>query len=114
MFHKMIKDPSPPAGRGPKEGDLYRVVTVFGETFELRYGYYDDIDRSGEPDVIYPDFIKEPVYTDGGVPLVTRMQDACPCYKGQSRRDDAICGDCRHFESGKEWFGICRAKENKR
>lgn len=110
----MNRNTSLPPPNEPREGDVYAVVEVFGKIFELRYGYYDDRDRSGPPDVIYPDFIKEPVYTDGGEPLVTRMQDACPCYKGQSRRDDAICGDCRHFESGKEWFGICRAKKNKR
>ena len=43
----------------PKEGDLYAVVHTFGKTFELKYGYYDDMDRSGPPDVIYPDFIED-------------------------------------------------------
>ena len=29
-----------------QEGELYRVVTTFGKTFELRYGYYDERDPS--------------------------------------------------------------------
>lgn len=115
MFRKMIKDPSPPAGRGPKEGDLYRVVTVFGETFELRYGYYDDIDRSGEPDVIYPDFTATPVYTREGEPFVTMMQDACDQFKGEGRRtDDTTCSECAYLKRGEEWFGICTCPRNKK
>lgn len=115
MFHKMITDPSPPAERGPKEGDLYRVVTVFGETFELRYGYYDDIDRSGEPDVIYPDFTAAPVYTREGEPFVTMMQDACDQFKGEGRRtDDTTCSECAYLKRGEEWFGICTCPRNQK
>ena len=99
----------------PQEGDLFHRVDVFGRTFELLYGYYDEKDRSGPPDVIYPDFIKEPVYTDGGEPLVTMMQDACSYYKGNIKNAcDAICGECRYFDRGEEWFGICRSPENKK
>lgn len=99
----------------PKEGDAYAVVNVFGRSFELRYGYYDDRDRSGPPDVIYPDFIKAPIYTDEGEPIVTMMQDACPYYKGDKRRsDDTTCGECQLFYRGAEWFGLCRAEKNKR
>lgn len=105
--------PSPPDK--PREGDVYAVVEAFGKIFELRYGYYDDKDRTGPPDVIYPDFLKAPSYTESGEPLVTRMQDACPSYKGEARRaDDAVCGDCRQFERGKEWFGLCHAPENRK
>ncbi len=99
----------------PCEGDLYAVVNAYGRVFELRYGYYDDRDRAGPPDVIYPDFTKEPIYTDTGEPLATRMQDACPRYEGKTRRfDDATCEDCRHFERGEAWFGLCRSPKNKR
>ena len=98
-----------------REGDVYAVVNVFGKTFELKYGYYDDKDRSGPPDVIYPDFQKEPIYTNEGEPIVTMMQDACPYYKGNTRRtDDAVCGECKHFCRGEEWFGICRSQQNKK
>ena len=98
-----------------REGEVYAVVDTFGKTFELRYGYYDEKDRSGPPDVIYPDFMQEPIYTDGGEPLVTMMQDACPRYKGNVKRiDDATCGECKYFLRGKEWFGLCQSPQNKR
>ena len=48
----------------PKEGDLYKVVTTFGKSFELRYGFYEERDRLSplcEPAIIYPDFIREPI-----------------------------------------------------
>ncbi len=95
-----------------KEGELYKVVTTFGKTFELRYGYYDEIDRQSplcEPAVIYPDFVKTPLYTDDGEPFVTMMQDACTNYKGETKRNaDTTCADCKYFERGEEWFGICK------
>ena len=28
-----------------REGDLYGVVTTYGRSFELRYGYYGEKDR---------------------------------------------------------------------
>ena len=106
---------SPTHSNEAREGEVYAVVDTFGKTFELKYGYYDDKDRSGPPDVIYPDFIKEKTYTDDGEPLVTMMQDACLHYKGDAKRtDDAICGECKYFLRGKEWFGLCRCPKNKR
>ena len=98
-----------------REGDLYKVVTTFGRTFALRYGYYGEIDRQNplcEPAVIYPDFIVEPMYTDEGEPFVTMMQDACGHYKGSAKRTpDSTCAECKHFLQGEEWFGVCVCKE---
>ncbi|MBQ3063252.1 MAG: hypothetical protein IJC99_00405 [Clostridia bacterium] len=116
MFRKIIADPSPPSENRPREGDLYRIVTTFGKTFELRYGYYDDIDRDGEPDVIYPDFTTAPIYTKKGEPFVTMMQDVCEHFKGKSKhKDDTTCSECTYFHRGEEWFGICtcpKSREN--
>ena len=99
----------------PREDELYAVVTVHGKLFELRYGYYDDRDRGEPPDVIYPDLIKHPVYTDSGEPLITMMQDACPHYLGDTqKKEDAACGECSFFERGPEWFGRCRSPSNKK
>ena len=28
-----------------KERDLYKVITIYGKTFELYYGYYEEKDR---------------------------------------------------------------------
>ena len=99
----------------PREGDVYAVIDAYGKRFELRYGYYDERDRSGPPDVIYPDFLREPSFTEDGIPLATRMQDACAYYKGRVKRiDDATCGECEHFCRGEAWFGLCLASQNKR
>lgn len=94
--------------RNFKEGDLYKVVAVHGAVFELRYGYYDDKDRGDPPDVIYPDFDREPLYTNEGLPFATRMQDACELYIGdRERSEDSVCGECRHFKHFEEWIGVC-------
>lgn len=96
------------------EGELYKTVCTFGKSFELRYGYYDDIDRNHPPDVIYPDFKKTPVFTDAGEPFVTMMQDACRGFRGaEERTSDTTCADCEHFLRGEEWFGICKNVNNK-
>ena len=53
----------------PREGDLYKVVETFGKSFELRYGFYEERDRQSplcEPAIIYPDFIREPLFTEKG------------------------------------------------
>ena len=58
-----------------KEGDLYKIITVFGKTFELRYGYYAENERQSkfnEVTPIYPDFRKDPLHTMEGYPFVTQ------------------------------------------
>ena len=115
MFQKITANASPPLEISPREGDLYRTVTTFGKTFELRYGYYDDIDRSVEPDILYPDFLKEPLFTEDGEPFVTMMQDACMHYRGEAKRTpDTTCAECSYFQRGEEWFGICTCQKNKK
>ena len=98
-----------------KDGELYRTVTTFGRTFELRYGYYDERDRESPlcaPAVIYPDFTERPLYTARGEPFVTMLQDACAHYVGESTpMPDTTCAECGYFERGEEWFGICRCFE---
>ena len=98
----------------PKEGDLYKIVTTFGKSFELRYGFYEERDRLSplcEPAIIYPDFVREPLFTETGEPFVTMMQDACTNYKGNTKRTpDSTCAECKHFKKGEEWFGICTCK----
>lgn len=99
----------------PSEGALYKRVTLFGETFDLCYGYYEDKDRGGAPDVLYPDFLTSPHYTKEGIPFATMMQDACPHFRGKvTRTEDSSCGECAHFLRGEEWFGICSCPQNRR
>ena len=96
----------------PKEGDLYKKITLHGKTFELRYGYYEDFERDGgEPIPIYPDFKKAPLFTDGGFPFVTAMQEPCEHYTGES--GDPCCHECLFYKTGEELLGICTQEKNK-
>lgn len=118
MFSKLIQNDFPLTESTHKEGDLYKVVTTFGKTFELRYGYYGEQDRQNPlciPAVIYPDFTSKPLYTDDGKPFVTMMQDACKSYRGEAKRTaDTTCAECKYFQRGEEWFGICKCPKNRK
>ena len=97
-----------------KEGDLYGVVRVFGKTFEIYYGYYEEYDRQSrynDPVPIYPDLIKNPQYDAKGRPIVTEMQIACEHYRGHEQEDS--CGRCLHFQKGERLFGLCRCEQRK-
>ena len=97
-----------------KNGDLYKNVEVFGKNFELRYGYYEDFEKdSGDPIPIYPNFLKEPIYTEEGYPFVTAMQDACA---SSSLTKDAfgLCAECEFYDEGEEFIGICLCEQNRK
>lgn len=100
----------------PKEGDLYKEVTISDKTFRLLYGYYESFERESpfnDPIPIYPDFIKEPHYTAEGIPLVTAMQNVCEFYIGKND-EDISCSDCVFFQKYEELFGLCTCSRNKR
>lgn len=100
----------------PKEGDLYKEVTVGGNTFKIFYGYYEEFERESpfnDPMPIYPDFIKEPHYTAEGIPLVTAMQNICKFYNGKND-EDSCCADCVFFQKSEELFGLCNCPRKKR
>ena len=95
-----------------RDGDLYKIVKLFGKEFELRYGYYEEFEKErGEPIPIYPDFKKSPVYTGEGFPFVTQMQELCEY--GASPFEDGCCADCVHYHHGDELIGICTNEKNK-
>ncbi len=99
----------------PMEGDIYKVISLHGKEFTIRYGYYADYERENhknDPIPIYPDFEKTPVYTDEGYPFVTQIQDLCP--HGESLQKEAFCIDCPHFNHGEELIGICKNHKRKR
>lgn len=107
------EDAAPPSA--PQEGDLYKRITIAGRTFELYYGYYEEFERhteNSEPMPIYPDFTKDPLYTDDGTPFVTAMQDVCRHYQGEKNGDG--CSDCTHFRKCEELFGLCTCPQNRR
>ena len=97
----------------PKEGELYKRVTVEGKTFELYYGYYEDFEREHhEPIPLYPDFARNPEYTADGIPIVTGMQNPCPYYSG--REDGESCSECSYFKICRELFGLCTNPQNRK
>ena len=105
----------------PKEGELHKVITTHGKTFELYYGYYEEIDRQNpntEPMPIYPNFIENPVYTDDGIPFVTAMQDRCNYFKLKAKEcdegEDNSCDNCSHYEKCEELLGVCRCKAKRK
>ena len=104
-----------PTVQRAKEGDLYGVFQVFGKTFEIYYGYYEEYERSSpynDPVPIYPDLLKSPQYDENGSPIVTEMQLSCEHYKGTEQGDQ--CGRCRYFQRGERLFGLCRCKHRQR
>ena len=108
MLNTLLSRDNPLEPKKNIEGEIYKVVNIKGKTFELKYGYYEEIDRThNEPDVIYPDLLSEPQYTDGGQPIVTMMQDACEHFVG-NKSADIDCSKCAYFERSEDLFGICR------
>lgn len=94
------------------DGELYKVISLGGKEFEIRYGYYESYERErGEPIPIYPDFISEPAYSSDGYPFVTQMQALCEY--GDSPFEDGYCVDCRHFVGGEELIGTCSCESNR-
>ena len=98
-----------------KEGSTYKLFSVEGHTFDIKYGYYEDYERDsmfGELVPIYPDLAADPVYTEDGRPLVTKMQELCP--RGNSLYMDGCCADCSHFSDREDLIGVCMCDDNKR
>lgn len=98
-----------------KEGSLYKSIDLHGTNFKIKYGYYDDKDRHSkynEPIPIFPDFIKNPMYTNKGQPFVTHMQDKCIHYIGDESADS--CYKCKHFVKGIDLIGICSCPINQK
>lgn len=98
------------------EGDLYKIVELWGCQFPLYYGYYEPCDRDNpavEPMPIYPDFTKEPQFTENGYPFVTKMQDICHFYQGKAG-PFAECADCMYYLHGDELIGVCTCVQNRR
>lgn len=100
----------------PREGDLHSVVTIGPHSFELRYGYSDERDRStGEPYILYPDLLSTPHYTEDGYRIVTALQSVCKHYApadGQENED--CCYTCSFYPDQKSELGMCRCEKQQR
>lgn len=121
MFTSLFGLNTPPKEPEYKEGDLFKVITAHGVTFEIYYGYYEEIDRQNpntKPMEMYPNFLENPMYTADGVPFVTAMQKMCEYFKlGVGRIDegeDNMCLYCAHYEKCEELLGVCRCKARQR
>ena len=100
----------------PKEGDLYKIIHLQGKTFEIRYGFYEERDRHSqyaEPMEIYPDFIKEPQYTQEGIPFVTAFQSPCDYFIGKLN-ENSTCEECESYRHGEELIGLCHCSRNRK
>lgn len=100
----------------PQEGALFKKIELAGKTFEIRYGFYNEEDRRSryaEPVAIYPDFEKEPLYADNGMPFATAMQVPCGHFDGRCDEDSG-CGDCGFYRYGEELLGLCTCPRNRK
>lgn len=100
----------------PKEGQLYKIIKLYGKTFEIRYGFYEECDRHNryaEPVEIYPDFIKKPQYTKEGQPFITAIQTPCKYFDGK-KDENSTCEECSHYKHCEELLAICTCPENKK
>ena len=100
----------------PREGDIHEVVCVGGHSFTIRYGYYKESERdSTDPIPIYPCFLSDPHYTEEGLPLITRIQDACEHYATEpGDGGDGWCADCLHCSGDQGEIGICQCEHRRR
>ncbi len=98
-----------------KEGDLYKLITVGNIPFEIRYGFYGDIERAHcEPMPIYPNFVESPRYTIDGYPFVTADQEVCEHFKPKPKiSSEGWCNDCEYLEKHEEFIGVCKCKKRK-
>ena len=100
----------------PKEGDLFKIIRLCGETFEIRYGFYEECDRHtkyAEPIEIYPNFLKEPQFTDEGLAFVTAVQVPCEFFSAK-KNENSTCEECSYYRHGEELIGICSCPMNKK
>ncbi len=107
LLSKDIKEPQ------AQPGDLYKEIEIFGKTFHIYYGYYDECEQDNplvDPMPIYPDFLKDPQHTEEGYAFVTKMQDACKHYDGKPS-EYKECAECAYYHHGEELLGICTYPE---
>lgn len=99
----------------PKEGDLYRIITVDDLSFEIRYGYHAENERGRvEPLPIFPDLVAAPVFTHSGIPVTAYVQVPCRHYMPrQPAGPEDWCGDCIYYGGGRKKMGCCLCPHRK-
>lgn len=73
-------------------------------TIPLRYDK-----KSGRYMEVYPDFIKDPVYTPGGHPIMLTLEDACAFGEKKDANEALVdCGSCRFYRQlPNALIGVC-------
>jgi len=115
MFTQLTRKDAEARPAVPREGELFKIIELYGKTFEIRYGFYEERDRHNryaEPVEIYPDFIKQPQYTDEGHPFITAIQSPCKYFHGRMD-ENSTCEECAHYRHCEELLAICDCPENK-
>jgi len=116
MLTKLTRTDAEPRSAIPKEGDLFKIIRLYGKTFEIRYGFYEECDRHNryaEPVEIYPDFIKNPQYTSDGQPFVTAIQSPCEHFQGR-KNENSTCEECAHYQHCEELLAICNCPNTRK
>ena len=77
-------------------------------TIPLRYD-----ENAGRYMEVYPDFIKEPVYTPEGHPIMLTLEDACVFGEKKNANEPLVdCGSCRFYHQlPNTLIGVCRCKK---
>lgn len=93
-----------------KLGDLYKVITVAGRSFEIRYMDCGDYDPDSKGEIIpdFPFFDEQPEYTDDRYPFTNLLNDSCEHYKTNEATPENTCRDCIYFKDAVEEIGVCR------
>lgn len=80
-------------------------------TIPLRYD-----ETSGRYMEVYPDFIKEPVCTPEGHPIMLTLEDACACGEQKDANEPLVdCGSCRFYRQLQNTLiGVCRCEKKRK
>lgn len=96
----------------PGAKQLYKTFRAGGRSFPVYLEYDEQFDETYPA---YPDFAKEPEYTDDGYPFATAAQDSCsharPNASGEEPPGD--CGGCSWFyreQTPYDLIGVCRCE----
>lgn len=93
-----------------KAGDLYKVITVAGREFEIRYMDMGEVDPESKGQCIpdFPFFDEQPEYTDDRYPFTNTLNDCCEYYRTNDATPENTCRDCIYFKDAVEEIGVCR------
>ena len=95
--------------RNGKEGmrmEKTKKYNVEGATLTIPLRYDEDSGRYME---VYPDFIKDPVYTPEGNPIMLTLEDACAFGEKKDANEPLVdCGSCRFYRQlPNALIGVC-------